>query len=165
MSTTLALLSAEYREAAAQLADLDLDPQTVADTLEGIAGDLEVKAQAVAFMVRSMEADSDAVMRWANDAAGRARAMQSRADSLRGYLARCLDAAGIQKIEGPGVRISFRKSSAVVIDDAAQIPAEYMRQPETPPPAPDNRAIGNALKAGADVPGARIDARRNLVIA
>lgn len=165
MGVTLIGLVAEYRQAAELLSDLQLDEQTVADTLEGLAGDLEVKSQSVAMMVRSMEADAAAVKQWARDANERASAILNRAESLREYLQRNLDAAGIQKIEGPGVRISFRKSSAVVIDDAAQIPAEYLRQPETPPPAPDKRAIGDALKAGADVPGARIDARRNLVIA
>lgn len=36
--TALYLIAAEYRNAAEQLANLDLDPQTVADTLEGMSG-------------------------------------------------------------------------------------------------------------------------------
>ena len=59
--TALYLIAAEYRAAATALADLDMDAQTVADTLDGMAGDLEVKAQAVAYAVRSMEADAAAV--------------------------------------------------------------------------------------------------------
>jgi hypothetical protein len=40
--------------------------------------------------------------------------------------------------------------------DAAQVPAEFMKQPEPPPAAPDKTAIKAALKAGTDVPGARL---------
>lgn len=162
--TTLALLASEYRDAAQRLADLDLDEQTVSDTLESLSGDLELKAQQVAYMVRSFEADATAVAQWAKDAAARAKAIQARADRLGAYLAHSLEAAGIEKIEGPGVRIGWRKSSAVVIDDEAQIPADLMRAKPAPPPEPDKPAIGAAIKAGRAVPGAHVEARRSLQI-
>ena len=134
--TTLALLSAQYRADAAKLADLELDEQTVADTLEAMAGDLEVKAQSVAYMVRAFEADADAVAQWAKDAAARAKAIQARADRLRDYLAHCMTAAGIERIEGPGVALSFRASSAVVIDDESQIPPSLLVFLPAPAPRP-----------------------------
>lgn len=163
--TALYLLADEYRAAALKLADLDLDPQTAADTLEGLSGELEVKAQAVAFMTRSIEADAAAMKAWAKTATERAKAAEARADSLRDYLARCMEATGIEKIEGPGVKLSFRKSSAVVIDGADLIPGEFMRVPEPPPPAPDKVAIAAAIKAGREVPGAHLESRKSLQIA
>jgi len=162
--TALYLLASEYRDAARQLADLDLDPQTVSDTLESMSGELEVKAQAVAHMVRSIEADAAAITQWAKDAQERARSVQARADRLREYLSTNLAAAGIQRVEGPGITLSWRKSSAVIIDEPGLIPAEYMRQPEPPPPAPDKKAIGAKLAQGHDVPGAHIETRNNLQI-
>lgn len=162
--TALYLLSAEYQAAARQLADLDLDAQTVADTLEAMSGELEVKAQNVALMARAMDAEAEAVKAWARQATERAKALEKRAEHLREYLAGCLTACGIQRVSGPGVEISFRKSSAVVIDEPGLIPAQYMRQPEPPPPSPDKKAIGDALKAGTAVPGAHIETRANLQI-
>jgi hypothetical protein len=162
--TALYLIASEYRTAAEQLANLDLDPQTVADTLESLGGDLEVKAQAVAAMVRSIEADAAAIKQWASDANDRAKAVQARADSLREYLSTNLQACGITKIEGPGITVSFRKSSAVVIDEPGLIPAGYMRQPEPPPPVADKKAIADALKLGLTVPGAHVETRQNLQI-
>lgn len=162
--TALFALAKDYREAAATLADLELPPEVVADTLEGMAGELEVKAQNVAHIVRAFEADAAAAKEWAKAATDRAKAIEARAASLRDYLANCMQACGITKIEGPGVVLSFRKSSAVVIDEPALIPAQFMRQPEPPPAAPDKKAIGDAIKAGQEVPGARVETRDNLQI-
>jgi hypothetical protein len=162
--TSLFALSTEYRATAQKLADLDLDAQTIADTLEGISGDLEVKAQGVAHVIRAIEADASAVKQWAKDAAERAKALEARADRLREYLADNMEACGIEKIEGPGVKLSWRNSSAVVIDEPGLIPVSFMRLPDPPPPAPDKTAIKKAIEAGKEVPGAHIEARRNLQI-
>lgn len=162
--TSLHLIASEYLAAANKLADLDMDAQTVADTLEGMSGELEAKSQAVAYMVRSIEANAAAIKQWAADAQERARAAQARADSLREYLARTLEACGIQQIEGPGIKLSWRKSSSVVVDEPGLIPASFMRTPEPPPPAPDKKAIADALKAGFEVPGAHIETRNHLQI-
>lgn len=162
--TQLYLLAGEYRAAAEQLADLDLPPEVVRDTLESMAGELEVKAQAVGHMVRSIEANASAIQQWAKDAMERARSAQARADALREYLSTNLQACGISKVEGPGISLSFRKSTAVVIDEPGLIPAGFMRVPEPPPPSPDKKALGDALKAGEAVPGAHLETRLNLQI-
>jgi hypothetical protein len=162
--TALYVIAREYQDAARTLANLELDPQTVADTLESMSGDLEVKSQNVAMMVRTLEADAAAVAAWAQGALERAKAIELRAEALREYLKRNLEACGITKVEGPGVAISFRKSSAVVIDDEAQIPAEFMVAKPPPPPLPSKTLIGNAIKAGKEVPGARMETRTNLQI-
>jgi hypothetical protein len=162
--TALFSLATEYREAALKLADLDLDAETISDTLEGLSGELEAKAQSVGFMVRSIEADAAAMKEWAKTAAERAKAAEGRADALRDYLQRCMEATGIEKIEGPGIALSFRKSSAVIVNEPGLIPAEYMRQAEPPPPAPDKKAIGDAIKAGKEIPGAHVEQRKSLQI-
>ena len=162
--SSLFLLAQDYRAAALTLADLDLPPEVVVDTLESLSGDLETKATNVALMARSLAAEADAVKQWAKDATERAKAIEARAERLRRYLADNMLACGIEKITAPGVSISFRASSAVVIDEPAMIPNEYIRQPEPPPPAPDKPAISEAIKAGKDVPGAHIEHRKTLQI-
>lgn len=163
--TALYVIANEYRAAAEKLADMDLDPQTIADTLEGLSGELEVKAQSVAYMVRNLEVTAAAIKEHEAQQAARRKAIENRADGLKRYLASCMEATGIEKIEGPGVKLSFRKSSAVVIDGEDLIPAEFMRVKPAPPPEPDKKAIGDAIKDGREVPGAHIEARRSLVIA
>ena len=162
--SALYLLSAEYQQAARDMADLELDAQTIADTLESIGGELEHKAQNVALMVRSFEADAAAIKQWAKDATTRASAVQARADSMREYLSRSMQACGIEKIAGPGIALSFRASHAVVIDEPALIPEEFMSQPEPPVPSPNKAEISAAIKAGFAVPGAHLETRKNLQI-
>lgn len=162
--TALYVIANEYREAAEKLAELDLDAQTIADTLESLSGDLEQKAQNVAFVVRNLEVTAQAIKAFEEQQRDRRKAIENRAEGLRDYLQRCMEATGIERIEGPGVLLSFRKSSAVVIDGVDMIPAEYMRTPEPKPAEPDKTAIAAALKAGTEVPGAHIEQRRLLQI-
>jgi len=60
--------------------------------------------------------------------------------------------------------VSYRKSEAVLIEDEASIPSEYMKLPEPPLPKPDKTAIKEVLKTGAIIPGASLEVRQNLQI-
>lgn len=162
--TSLFQLTADFRAQAEQLAALELDEQTLADTLESLSGDVEQKAQNVAYVALSLESTADAIKAHREAQKAREDAMRARAEGLRRYIAGCMDACGISKIDGPGVALSFRKSSAVVINEPGLIPAEFMRQPEPPPPAPSKTLIAEAIKAGREVPGAYIEQRKSLQI-
>jgi hypothetical protein len=60
-SVSLYKLADEFLAAANQLADLDLPPEAIKDTLESLSGDLEVKAVNVAMFVRGLDATIDAM--------------------------------------------------------------------------------------------------------
>lgn len=163
--TALYLLAAEYRAAADKLADLELDDQTIADTLEGLSGDLEVKANNVAMFARNLESTALAIKEAEGAMAARRKAIEKRAEGLRRYLLSSMQTAGIQSIECPYFKLSVRANPASVnVFDERQIPAQYMRQPEPPPLAPDKTAIKEALKAGIDVPGCVLTAGHRLEI-
>ena len=155
--TSLYDIAAEYRQTADKLADLDLDEQTIADTLEGMSGALEVKAQNVVMFARNLEATATAIKEAETAMAARRKAIENRAAGLRRYALSAMQVAGVQSIECPYFKLSVRKNPpAVEVFDAAQIPAQFMRTPEPPPPAPDKKAITEAIKAGKEVPGARL---------
>ena len=163
--TALYNIAAEYRAAAEKLAELDLDAQTIADTLEGLSGDLETKAQNVAFFVRNLEATAAAIKQAEADMSARRKAMENRADSLRRYIFESMTVAGISQIECPHFRLAIKNNPAAVeIFEPGLLPASFMRTPEPPPPAPDKTAIKEALKAGQDVPGARLTSGQRLEI-
>lgn len=163
--TALYEIAAEYRDAATKLAELDLDAQTIADTLEGLSGDLETKAQNVAFFVRNLEATAAAIKQAEADMAARRKAMENRADCLNRYIFESMTVAGIEKIECPHFRLAIKNNPAAVdVFEPGLVPASFMRTPEPPPPAPDKTAIKEALKAGQDVPGARLTSGQRLEI-
>lgn len=155
--TALYVLAQDYRAAAEKLADLELDEQTIADTLEGLSGDLEVKAVNTAMVARNMQGLAAQIKEAEQAMAARRKALEGRAERLTAYLLSNMQHAGISKIESPHFCLSIKNNpAAVVINEPGLIPAEFMRQPEPPPPAPDKTAIKEAIKAGKEVPGAHL---------
>lgn len=163
--TSLYVLANDYRDAALQMADMDLPANVIADTLEGLAGELEVKATNVAMFIRNLESTAASIKEAEAEMAKRRKALEARADFLHRYLLDNMQRTGIQKIECPYFKLSVRDNpQSVVIDSPDLIPADFMRQPEPPPPAPDKKAIAEALKAGQDVPGAHLERTQRLEI-
>lgn len=162
---SLYILSEEYRQTAEKLADLDLPAEVIADTLEGIAGDLESKAVNVAMFVRNLESTAEQIKAAESAMAARRKAIETRAEQVRKYLKDGMINSGISKIECPLFRLSIKQNPpSVVIDSEQAIPPEFMRQPEPPPATPDKTAIKEALKNGEDVPGARLTTSQQLEI-
>lgn len=165
MSLSLYELAQEYREAATKLADLDLPAEVVADTLEGMGGAIEAKAQSVAAFVRNLEASAEAIKQAEVQMAIRRKAIEARAAHIRNYLLSNLLATGIHKIDCALFSIAVKDNPvSVVVDAESQIPEQFMRVPDPPPPAPDKKAIAAALKAGEDVPGCHLAKTQRLDI-
>lgn len=80
---------------------------------------------------------------------------------LKNRLSQSMQQFGIERIEGPTLTLSFRKSTAVEITDELEIPAAYFNRP---PPKPDKTAIKEAIQKGESVPGAALVERKNLQI-
>ena len=155
--TSLYEISVAYRNDAQQLADLDMPAEVVTDTLDAMAGDLEVKAQNVVFFARDLLATAAAIKDAEEQMAARRKAIENRAKHLLTYVQGCMETAQVQKIECPFFRLSIAKNQpAVDVYEPGLIPAEYMRQPETPPAEPNKKAIADAIKGGADIPGPRL---------
>lgn len=156
-AVTLYEIAAEYREMVAALMATDSDEQTIADTIEGESFPLELKAQNVAYAIKTLQANAEAIKGAEEEMSKRRKALENRAASIKDYLLSCMELAGVQRVECPHFVIKVAANPAsVAIDDERQIPADYMKQPETPPPQPDKKAIAEALKAGGDIPGARL---------
>jgi len=165
--TNLALyeLASEYLEATQKLSELDLDEQTVLDTLEGLQFPIEQKATNVAMFVRNLEASADAIKEAEGKMATRRKAIENRAARIRDYLKQQMERCEIQKIEGPHFRLAIRQNPpAVVVDAESQIPAEFMRVPPPPAASPDKKAIAEAIKEGKEVPGVHLERTTRLEI-
>jgi len=159
--TQLYVLSNQYLELADKLSSLDLDAQTIADTIEGsgIGDELAIKAQGIEYVARGAEAHHGAI----DAEIARLQALkvqrQRTADGLRLWLKKSMEHAGIKKLECPFFKISiFENPPAVEVTDLLSLPSKYWRTPKPSPPvsAPDKAAIKKALQSGVDVIGARL---------
>jgi outer membrane murein-binding lipoprotein Lpp len=157
MNIALYELAADFRETADRLSDMDLDEQTLRDTLESIAYPVEQKAVQVAAFVRNLEAAAEQIKQAEKQMADRRKAMENRAANVRQYLMDNMRACGFTKIEHPMFKVAIRQNpESVVIEDERQIPADYLRQPETPPPVPDKTLLKKAMQDGYEIPGAKL---------
>ena len=148
----------QYRRELEVLADSgEVPPEQIADTLEALEGDIKEKAIQVAAFSRNLEATATAVREAGKAMLARAERIEKRAESIRNYLLFQMQVNEITKIESPWFTLAVRKNPpSVVIDDEAQLPAEFIVQPPPPPPRPDKESIKRALKDGKDVPGAHL---------
>jgi hypothetical protein len=161
-------LRAEYQTLAHRLADLDFDAATIADTIEasGIMDSIAEKGQNIIMVSRSFDAHIEAIDGEIKRLAALKKHRQTTADKLRDYLLANMQAAEIDRIEGPLMTISIRNNpESVDVFDSLQVPAEFMRQPDTPPPAPDKSAIKAAIKSGKEIAGCRLTRTQKLHIA
>jgi hypothetical protein len=165
MNLALYQISDQYLADVRKLEELDLDEQTFLDTLEGLAGELEVKATNVAMLVKNLEASADAIKQAEKQMADRRKAIEAKTERIRKYLLENMIKTGISKIECPYFVLSVRKNPpAVEVLMADQIPDDYYDIPEPPPPVLNKKRLADDLKAGVVIEGARLTQGNSLQI-
>ena len=155
MKTSLYEVAAIYRAQLEQLADLDMPPEVVADTLEAMQGDIEAKLRAV--IAYSLELDilatgaKDASKRMAD----RAKVLEGRVDTMRAYALTHMQGVGIGEVSTDewAAKVA-KKPASVQIDEGAILPLQFLRTKMTT--EPDKTAIKAAIQAGEVIPGAEI---------
>lgn len=145
-------LAEQYRD----LATIeDMDPQALSDTLEGISGEIEKKAEAIVAVRANMDSSISAIDAEIKRLTERKRLIQAREKSMREYLRHNMSTAGIKKIECPLFSITLAAGRDIVeIEDVNAIPDDYV-DIETNV-KPDKRRIIAALKKGEPVNGASL---------
>lgn len=149
-------LAAEFRALADKLNDSDLDPQTIADTLDGASGDLEEKIINTAKYYRNEESEADAIAAAIKDMQAREKSKRKHAENIKKYIADQMEIAGKTKVSSPWFVITLAQNpEAVTVDDEEAIPRYYFK--EIPATFQlDKALVKQAIKDGFDVPGARL---------
>lgn len=156
-------MTADYLAAMDDLRNLDMDEQALADTIEGLTGELAIKGANVAAFALNLEAEADALRAAEKRMAERRKALEKKAEAMRAYLLSNMQAAEIKEIKA--LDGSFRARvmagrDSVHIDDEAKIPVEYLRVKKEV----DKTLISQALKDGYDVPGVHLERKASLKI-
>jgi hypothetical protein len=148
-----------------KLRSLDLDEVTIQDTLSGSSKDIERKIEDYGYVIRNLRAPALAIDEEIKRLQDRKKAIEKRADKVEYWLFHNMETAGISRVECPLFTIALQDNPpSVDVFDESLLPAEFLRHPAPPPPAPDKKAIAAAIKAGQEVPGAVLKQGKRLVI-
>lgn len=148
-----------------------IDPETgeIADikAFEQLTMAREVKLENMALWIKNLESDAAAIRAEEKALAERRKSAESKAESLKGYLASMLGEG--QRLETPRVKLSWRKSSAVqfVLPEADFIRYNQGKRDELlsySEPTVNRKAIADAIKAGEEILGVQLVERENLQI-
>jgi hypothetical protein len=90
------------------------------------------------------------------------KTQQKKCDILKGKISDALQFYGIEKVETPTIKMSFRRSESVEIVSLEQLQGEYLVEKVSV--TADKKAIKQAIKEGKEVDGAIIKENFNLQI-
>ena len=149
--------------------DIDLDTGEVLDIgpkLDALQMDEREKLENIALYIKGLNAEAAAIREEERTLAERRKTKENRAERLHQYIAEHMTAMAYDALETARVKLSFRKSTATEIDESVFMPwaekcGDYLRYK---PAEVDRRLVTDALKAGADIPGASLVERRNLQV-
>lgn len=163
--TRLYELTAAYRDLQERLDAPDADDAQLAVWLEACEGALQEKATNIAMLVRNLESTAEAISAAEKRMAERRKALEGRADRIRAWVLGQMVTSGIRKIECPLFTLAVRANPpSVVIHDENDVPIQYWRQPEPPPPKPDRKLILADIKQGCVIEGCSVEQTQRLDI-
>lgn len=131
--------------------------------LEQLQIDRAVKLEAVALYIKNLDALAADIKAEETRLKERREAREKKAEKLRAYLAQSLTAANEGGFETAKVSVTFRKSTAVIVDEE-KLDKAFIKETIKTTYAPDKTAIRNAIKAGQTVTGAYIEERKAVKI-
>ena len=133
-----------------------LEAHEIADTLEALEGDFQIKAQSIVAVRAGMDADIKAIDAEITRLQDRKKSLQAKDASVRDYLKHNMQSSGITNIKCPLFSITLAKGrDVVVIDSEPSLPDKYVTVKTSV--SPDKKAILSALKSGEVVPGAHLE--------
>lgn len=165
--STLALYSVadQYLVDLQKLESMDIDEQTFNDTLEGLSGDLEIKATNVAMFAKNLEAMALAIKSAESQMADRRKKIEKKQESIEAYLLTNMQRCGIKKIDSPYFSIAIRNNpESLIVDAEVSIPDEFFVYPEIPAPTIDKKKLKAAIQAGATITGVHLERKQSLQI-
>ena len=108
---TLYELTGQYKQLLDLMEDPDIPEETVRDTLEGIGGEIEEKADAYAKIMRQLQAEADAIEKEEERLNDRRDMLMSRIVSMKSALIEAMRATGKPKFKTTLFSFGIRKAS------------------------------------------------------
>ena len=150
---TLYELTNDYAELLLMAEDPDTDPQAFTDTLEGIEGAIEDKADNYARVIRNLEADAAACDAEAKRLRNKKQTIENNIKRMKSALQYAMQVTGKRKFKTPLFSFNIQKNPAAVVVDEQyieNIPERFLVRKD---PEINRKAIKDAIAAGEDLEG------------
>lgn len=135
---------------------LNLQAYAALDKLELMK---EEKVENLLLWIKNLTAESIALKAEEDAFKARRKQAERKAESIKEYLEKALDG---EKFKTPRVAVSWRKSESVeYVGDVHKLPEECLKYKE---PEVSKTELKKLLKAGAEIPGARLVVKNNMSI-
>ena len=162
---TLYQVTQDYLQIMAMMEDPELDPQTLADTMEAVEGELEIKAENYAKVMKNLEADVSGIKAEIDRLSERKKTIEKNIKRMKENLQNAMEITGKTKFKTELFSFGVRTNTpAVVMDEQyiENIPEEYLRIRE---PEIDKAKLKEDLKAGVNLEGiAHLESSTSLII-
>jgi hypothetical protein len=150
---TLYELSDDYMNLLTMAEDPDIDPEAFADTLAGIEGAIEDKADGYAKVIRTLEGDAAACDAESKRLRNKKQIIENNIKRMKQALQYAMEATGKTKFKTALFSFGIQKNPAAVVMDEGyieNIPERFLIPQD---PVIDKKAIKEALKNGEDLEG------------
>lgn len=160
---TIYELTDDYKQLLALAEDPDVDPEILADTMEGLAGAIEDKADGYAKVLTQVNSDAASIGLEIDRLQGKKKALENNARRIKETLQMTMELTGKRKFKTQLFSFGIQKNPASLkldVDDIA-VPKEF-RIPQ--PDKVDKDAIKKALKGGAEFDWCHLEQTESLRI-
>ena len=141
---TLYELTQEFQELLEIAQDPEVDPQVVADTMDGLSGEIEDKAEGYVIVMKDLEAQIEKVNKEISRLSCWKNSMQNHVDGMKKRLLESMLALGKTKLPTEHFKLSVAKNGGLQpLKITGEVPADYCKL------EPDNNKIRKALADGA----------------
>jgi len=138
------------------------DDNSLIEYLDSVNIQISDKIDNVVRYRRTMELTADAIDNEIMRLEALKLSYNKKSDSLRNYISFCLKRLGKEKFDTSVAKLSFRKSSSLIIDDEKKIPNEFIS--EVIVKKVDKNALKQAINKGTPIEGVHIEEKSNLII-
>jgi hypothetical protein len=149
----------EYLTLASQLEQGELTPE-IEQQLQINEEQLKEKAINYGYVIRSFEYDNDIIDAEIKRLKQLKEYKENAIDKLKSAVSDAMQLYGIEKIDSPTLKLSFRKSESIEVSD--NLDKKYLIEKTTL--QPDKQAIKKAIKDGKQVEGAVLVTNYNIQI-
>lgn len=144
--STMYELTSDYLAVLNMASDPEIPPDAIADTLEGISGEIELKAQNYAIVIKELQGKAEMIKLEEERLSSKRKAIENNIKRIKENLYSSMKLTGKEKFKTELFSFNIQKSPAkLIIEHAELIPKKYYVKPA---PKLDESKLKEDLKQG-----------------